>query len=272
MNILFEKKRVLLPPICKKGTDAMVLGDWTDINSIPSNAESKGLWYPSDATIILGMKKQKDIDSNREFQGATATWQFDVSRIPSNRFKKLISADLHINTFRTHAGININYEIEPEVTENEISQSKDFEIVHICFHRRDNDNGYKEYKRAVKLKAGNLFINDKRVDNIDIVSKMPTGRYYGFNKVGPYPVIPFIIDSQKRKKSLVVTINVDPGVYWDIDEVRLDSLVIESYDLRQIWWIVLGALISYILGDLLHITFKYLSIIFERISLLFTKC
>ncbi len=267
MNIFLEKKSVLLPPICKKGTDAIVLGDSTDNENIPSNANK--LWYPSESTIILGVRKQNNIDE--EFQGCTATWHFDVSKLPNSRFRNLISADLHINTFRTHAGININYEsnVVPDATESEITKSKDFELNFICFYRKDKDNKYKRVKKITKIKSGNLYINDKHVDNIDIVGKMPTGRYYGFNKVGPYPIISFVKDSQKNNKEVIITISVDPYVYWDIEEIRLDSLVVETYDLRQIWWIVLGAFISLYLGDILHMVLKNLSIIFQYLSLFF---
>lgn len=172
------------------------------------NEDQKNYWLRLDSTVILGCGQK-----NEKPGKCAATWQFDISKLVR---QKLISADLRIVTFRTTGGIHTGSNYKPN--------SHDF------------------YQ-------GRLFLNNSLVDNIDLVKQMPYGHDFGFNRLDPYPILN-IIEQMKNdgRNCLQVKIEVDENVSWDIDEIRIESIICEKRDLHNWVWLVIGAIISTLLG------------------------
>lgn len=236
-------KLMHLPQISLKGTEADLSGDYVTIHNFSNNVDEK--CFPTDTTLLLGISPHPTKPSN----GGQAIWKFDISKMPFSKNKKLVSANLRIVTFRTHTGIYTNYDITNKATTEDIENSSPHEIIKVKVNdvTADVDINTEHYKR-VKVKKGHISINGRYVDNIDLVPLLPTGRYHGFNRLKPYPVVSFIKDAKEKKCELTIKIEVEPGVYWDIDEIVLDSLVVEENTFTD-WFkntifLLLGALLG----------------------------
>jgi hypothetical protein len=142
-------------------------------------------WFSTSSLIVLGVSPKK-----REGKGGYAEWEFAIPARP-----EFVEVYLRIITFRTHGGLHT----PPKIAEEAIS--------------------------AGQPKEGRLFINGKLVDAIHLMKPMFHGLDYGFNRLDPYPIIPWVRDCQKGKKNLRIKIEVDPSVYWDIDWLKLEPFI-----------------------------------------------
>jgi len=210
---ILEKNPKIFPAIRKTGVDCEMHGDFITLSKLKSDDERRQ-WFASNDTIILGV----NINPNLEGNGGSAKWEFDISQLPKN----LVSAHLKIITFRTHGGLHTPAKIAEEAINKGCP------------------------------KKGCVFINDEPVDNIHLMKQMPYGKDYGFNRIDPYPITNWIKKCQKDgKHSFTVTLQVDPQVYWDIDEVSIESLVHEQPSVRQWVWMFTGALLGALLGAII---------------------
>jgi hypothetical protein len=140
-------------------------------------------------------------------------WNFDVSQLLK---KNLVAAHLKITTFRTTGGLHIN---PVDMLANGPN------------------------------KQGRLFLNDKMVDNIDLIKAMPCGTDYGFNRLDAYPILSFIRQMKKKGETVLkVKLEVDKKVCWDIDEISLESLTYKTTELNKWVWMFIGAILSSGLG------------------------
>ncbi len=227
MRFLKNVKLSILPSISKKGTEAScVVGDYVTKAKFPSDVSEK--WFPTDTTLLMGVRP----DPTKSFIGCEAVWKFNVSHIHK---KKLVSANLRIITFRTHAGISVNYDLVEGIDSNEAQKYLEHQMLEVR-------EGTEHRLKKVLVKKGYVLINDRLVDEIDLVPPVPTGRYHGFNKLEPFPIVTFIKEAINEKKDLVIKLKVDPMVYWDIDEITIDSLVIEESTFKG--WLVQAFLLG----------------------------
>ena len=164
-------------------------------------------WFRKD-TIIIGMDPKSDNN-----KGGSLEINFDVSSLPDS----LISADLKITTFRTHGGIHAPQE-EAEY-----------------FHKKNGD--------YIK---GRLYINNKQVDNIDLVKEMPHGKDFGFNRLEPYPIVKWIKEVKRISRKLKIKLDTDPDVLWDVDEVSIENIVNETKRIKPVIIMIIGAVIGII--------------------------
>lgn len=201
------------PALKQLGRDAEIVGPFLTKDKA-ENGDQKNYWLPLDSTVILGRGQQ-----NEKPEKCTAIWKFDISQLVKQR---LVSADLRIVTFRTTGGIHTGSQYKP--------------------------NSHEFYR-------GRVYVNDHMVDNIDLIKQMPYGCDFGFNRIDPYPILNIIetIKKDKKKKPmskniLQVKISIDENVSWDIDKIRIESIICEKIDLHNWVWMVIGAVISTLLG------------------------
>ena len=82
------------------------------------------------------------------------------------------------------------------------------------------------------------------VDNIDIVRQMQYGEDYGFNRLDAYPITDWLNDSRHKGGMLKVRLSVDEHVFWDVDEIRTESIVLKRSRWKESFLIVIGAFIG----------------------------
>lgn len=237
---IYYKRIRITPPKIKEGTKSKKSGDWADKKHCPSNSDET--YFINDATLALGMKpKGKE---EEDFQGGEAKWSFDLQKLKN---KEIINAELRINSFRTHEGVHTDYDRHDE--NDKFKGEKGNEKVDYI----TNTNGTK-----VKLRKAYVYINKLKVDNLDLIREMENGRYWGYNIVGPYPITSFVKEALKNKdRKLIIELKVDPGVYWGLDEIRLD-IVVEEEELRSACWIVIGGIISFIIGKIFSLIWYFI--------------
>lgn len=165
-------------------------------------------WITMNSTVILGCNPKE-----KDIGGCSAEWEFDISQLLK---RDLVDAQLRITTFRTTGGLHVNP---------------------------------KELRPAGSKKQGRLYLNGTLVDNIDLVKIMPNGTDYGYNRLDTYPILSLLLHMKaNRQTNLIVKVEVDEKVRWDIDEISLESLTYKITDLTNWVWMLLGAIVGTVLG------------------------
>jgi len=95
-------------------------------------------------------------------------------------------------------------------------------------------------------KYASVYVNDQLLDKIHLVKPHPHGEDFGVNSRRPYPIFKFM---DRKRDIQTVRIDVDEGVYWDIDRVSIEPIV-ERRDLTPLIWMIIGALVSALIGVL----------------------
>ncbi|MCZ7385734.1 MAG: hypothetical protein O8C63_13460 [Candidatus Methanoperedens sp.] len=163
-------------------------------------------WY-SEYTLIIGVNPESEDDN--EWKGGWAEWHFKIDK---KVIGSLSSAYLKISTIRTHGGLHST--------------------------KVGDMRGYG--------KKAEIYINEKKLDTLDLVTKTEFGEAYGISRVGPYPIIDYI-----HSPDIIVKLKVDPLVAWGIDEIRLE-LIQKTKKLRP--WIY--TFIGIVGGFLLRIIYE----------------
>jgi len=137
-----------------------------------------------------------------------AEWKFNL---PRKIRKKLVSIDLKIVTIRTHGKLH----------------TPPYDI------------------RKPPLRTAHIKVNDKELDDIDLVSRMPGETDFGV-MVKDYPIKDYIVDNDEQ----TVRLEVPKEVSWDIDEIKMEPIIRNKR--WRTWFtiflgIVLGGIFSYFL-------------------------
>ncbi len=105
---------------------------------------------------------------------------------------------------------------------------------HGLLHARDKGN------------SASVFVNDHLVDKMYLVKPHPHGEYYGVDSRRPFPIYSFI---DRDKNSQTIRVETDKEVWWDIDRVTLEPIVIRT-ELRPEIAMITGAIISATIGGI----------------------
>lgn len=103
--------------------------------------------------------------------------------------------------------------------------------------------------------TASVFVNDKLVDKIYLVRVHPHGEDFGVDSRRPFPILRYI---EKTRDLQTVRIEVDPEVSWDIDRVSIEPVVL-TREITPGAAMVVGAMISSILGGLVAYFFQYVN-------------
>jgi len=236
-NPFINKRLEYVDSIVKKGSDISSEksnGDYIILKDIQTELDYRKHWFTTDTKIILGTSKVISETGNIENgKGCTVEWIFDLKKITGG---KIINAQLNIKSSRTNSGLHTSKQSALEALHELSAQKRD------------------------KPKYASIRINEKELDTIFILSRMesqlsdedfPNGlesfKDYGYNKVGPYDVTSIIMSLQ-GKKEFRLSIATDTNVYWDIDEISVENIIIERNEMSQFFWMIVGAFISAIIG------------------------
>lgn len=96
----------------------------------------------------------------------------------------------------------------------------------------------------IKGKSASIFINNQLVDRIELVKPHPHGEDFGADSRRPYPIFSYI---DKNKSIQTVKIEVDDDVYWDIDRLTLEPIILRK-EIKPEAAMIIGAIISAIIG------------------------
>ncbi|WP_037287742.1 hypothetical protein [Saccharibacillus sacchari] len=230
-KIFFMRRYESLAPIIKRGKDIFnIEGDYVILEMLKDqdNDYRKEWFIPSDK-IILGLSRSKE----KNGKGCKANWEFDLNPMKNGR---VVRAELNIKTSRSNAGLHTSKKLALEAL-HEVKEKK------------------RKLPRYAKIN-----INKSEVDTIVLLSKMnsqlldsdfPEGlesyKDFGFNKINSYDLVPYLKEVRKEDK-LLLTVEVDEIVYWDIDSILIENIVLEKYELNQFFWMILGAVISAAIG------------------------
>lgn len=97
-----------------------------------------------------------------------------------------------------------------------------------------------------KGQSASIFFNNGLVDKIYLVKPHPHGEDYGVDSRRPFPIFRYI-DRDKCIQSIII--EVDKDVYWDIDRVTLEPIILRKKYRSEIAMII-GAIISAIIGGI----------------------
>lgn len=188
---------VSLVPITKVSIEAEDKGgDYITLEGLQED-DSRKWWFSTEKGIILGVNPIK----GEPGRGAFAEWVFDLGHLPNN----LAEVCLKIVTFRTHGGLHT----EPGIAEKAIQEGQP--------------------------KQGRLLIDGQMVDGIDLMKPMAHGLDYGFNRLDPYPITYWVKRCIEGRRPLMVRVQVDEGVAWDIDWIELRPFVFLPLDLNLLF-------------------------------------
>jgi len=211
-------------PINLSGIEGEPKGDYTLGKDLPQEE-----WHTTEV-IVLGCNYKKYKFEHELGQEGEAIWEFNISHLPKK--EEIVGADLRIITFRTHGGLHIPFR-SPFL----VSNGKGNLIL-----RKQNGDFY---RGELSLAVGNE--DFQCVDKINIVKPMSHGDDYGFNRLDPYPIVNWLLKARESGK-LKVKLRVDAGVFWDVDGIRIESIVVRKEPLRQDVLMIFGALISASVG------------------------
>ena len=97
---------------------------------------------------------------------------------------------------------------------------------------------------AIKNTSASIIVNGQPVDKIYLVKPHPHGEDFGVDSRRPFQILRYI---DRGRDTQTVRIEVDKNVCWDIDEVCIDPIILR-YEVTPGAWMILGAIISTILG------------------------
>lgn len=97
-----------------------------------------------------------------------------------------------------------------------------------------------------KGQSASISFNNRLVDQIYLVKPHPHGEDYGVDSRRPFPIFRYI-DRNKYIQSIKV--EVDKDVYWDIDRVTLEPIILRK-EYRSEIAMIIGAIISAIIGGI----------------------
>lgn len=91
------------------------------------------------------------------------------------------------------------------------------------------------------------------LDDIILETRMEHGENIGFNHTRSFPEIQeWILKArQEGDGKLRVKLAVNSQVTRDVDQVRLESIVVETKQVRQWVWMVLGTFLSSVIGTVM---------------------
>ena len=155
-----------------------------------------------------GERPEAFTPSTAIISGGHGLWELEV---PEEVRKYLIDMTLKIETVRTHGMLHSPKKHSP--------------------------------KKGISSSAS-ILVNDQLVDKIYLVKPHPHGEDYGVDSRRPFPIFRYIATD---KKIQTIKITVDEEVFWDIDRVSLEPII-----LRKEWkpeaTMIIGAIISAIIG------------------------
>jgi hypothetical protein len=231
LSVFFAPATVLYAPITKNGSEANCrCGDSIDAHHVSTDDKKRHLWF-LDHTLILGVSQERELDAwnPARGKGGAAVWDLDLTpvtkgwfRFPPRRFFcNLREARLKVVAFRTHAGLHTAKE---------------------CWQTAKE-------KGQRKLGCVSVALGDERfalVDDIFIEKQMQFGEDYGFNQVWTGPDMSERIRAAKgqRCSTLRVKLEVNDQVTWDVDQVKLDPIIVDERRLMLLWSLVLGAVVG----------------------------
>lgn len=94
-----------------------------------------------------------------------------------------------------------------------------------------------------------IFFNDVLVDRIYLVKPHPHGEDFGVDSRRAFPVFRYI---NKNRSVQQIKIKVDDEVYWDIDGIVLEPIVLRT-EITPEAAMVIGALISSLIGGVVSL-------------------
>lgn len=99
---------------------------------------------------------------------------------------------------------------------------------------------------AEKGKSASIFVNDQLIDKIYLVKPHPHGEDYGVESRRRYPIFRYI---QRNRTLQTIRVETEENVYWDIDSVVLEPIVLRK-EITPTYYMIFGALISAVIGVL----------------------
>lgn len=95
-------------------------------------------------------------------------------------------------------------------------------------------------------KSASVFVNDYLVDKMLLVKELSQGKYFGVDSRRPFPVYRFI---DRDKNLQTIRVETDKDVFWDIDRVTLQPIILRK-GLRPEIAMIAGAFISATIGGI----------------------
>jgi hypothetical protein len=182
--------REVMAPICQEGVD------FVDMRSEGYNGHTSAKEFVN------------DIERPEEFTPSTVIlsnghgiWEL---RIPRNIRRRIISANLRIDTVRTHGMLH----------------------------------------SPVIRTTASIIVNEQLVDKIYLVKPHPHGEDFGVDSRRPFQIIRYI---DKKKDIQRIRIEVGQNASWDIDSICIEPIILR-YEITPGAWMILGAIISTIIG------------------------
>ena len=221
-DITYELE-VLEPKSGSECISCSIKDDVTFGKDLPFDEKNK-MGY-TDRVVILGDDYSRYKFDNMQGRGGEAVWEFDISSLPKK--EEIVGADLRIVTFRTHGGLHI-----PEQFATKDASGK--------LKLRKKNGEY--YRGELWLAVGNEPFTC--VDSIAIVKQMQHGEDYGFNRLDPYSIVDWLRRARDEGKMLKVKLRVDEHVFWDVNEIRIESIVLKRLRWKESILIIFGAFIG----------------------------
>jgi len=228
MGFFTETVLVTHAPIVKNGCDCTIrCGDTVGAQELTDKQKKEHAWFLP-YTLILGVNREH-FDPARG-KGGSAIWEFDVSKLPRKSGEKITNIQLKVIAFRIHAGLH--------------TPSKSWQD--------SKAKGERKWGR-VSLAVGQHGF--EMLDDIILETRMEHGENIGFNQTRSFPEIQeWILKArQEGDGKLRVKLAVNSQVTRDVDQVRLESIVVETKQVRQWVWMVLGALLSSVIGTVAYL-------------------